>query len=472
MKCVNCGRELEEGKLYCPDCGYEIKMVPDFEPEIEETMIGALEEITSELAEEMPGEQDEPAEEQQQKQEKSAGRLRFYSILTAVCLIAALGLGLFVSRQMGSLETQLSKAEAYAAEKKYAKAIEYTLRAVDLDSANMDIRNKLGEYYVLDGQEKNAVTTFQDIITNDRENEDTYRNLIGIYEKAEDYKAIEALVRSSNSDKIMNAFIKYIANPPQFSYPQGTYEEIISLKLTTNTAGTVYYTLDGKEPSEKSAVYQNSIVLDDGIYTVKAFFINEYGIRSETSVQIYQIHIDKAHEPEVTPDSGEYNQPQMISATVPKGEQVYYTVDGSTPTRDSIAYNNPIAMPIGGSSYQFISYSADGAASEVVKRDYAFSFQSSLDLQSAMNLLIVGLMEKGIVGDTDCSVPGKGGRNLYVCSSAIAINEKNYFLMIEYYEDPTGVNTRTGNMYCVDGETGELYTAAIDDDGHYSVISF
>ena len=123
MKCVNCGRELEEGKLYCPDCGYEIKMVPDFEPEIEETMIGALEEITSELAEEMPGEQDEPAEEQQQKQEKSAGRLRFYSILTAVCLIAALGLGLFVSRQMGSLETQLSKAEAYAAEKKYAKAI-------------------------------------------------------------------------------------------------------------------------------------------------------------------------------------------------------------------------------------------------------------------------------------------------------------------------------------------------------------
>ena len=44
--------------------------------------------------------------------------------------------------------------------------------------------------------------------------------------------------------------------------------------------------------------------------------------------------------------------------------------------------------------------------------------------------------------------------------------------MVEYYEDMTGIHTRTGNMYCVDAETGALYQAAIDDNGYYSVVSF
>ena len=71
-----------------------------------------------------------------------------------------------------------------------------------------------------------------------------------------------------------------------------------------------------------------------------------------------------------------------------------------------------------------------------------------------------------------CAVPGKGGRNLYVCSSAVSINSRSYYLMVEYYEDMTGIHTRTGNMYCVDAETGALYQAAIDDNGYYSVVSF
>ena len=469
MKCLHCGNEIEEGKLYCPSCGYEIQLVPDFEPEIEEKVSDVLEGITTNLIE------SEAQEKEQRRlalEEKRSGKLRLYSAFTAGILIVALAAGFLMAKQNSSPEKQLAKAQENAGEKKYEKAIEYTLRAIALDDSDPDTKNLLGEYYILAGQTENAIATFRNVLEMDRENENAYRNLIGIYEKNGEYEQINALIRASGSEKIINTFTKYIANPPQFSHEQGTYDEIISLKLTTNTAGTVYYTMDGSEPDEKSSVYRNSIVLEDGIYTVKTFFINEYGIRSETAVQIYQVHLDKAHEPEVSPASGEYTSPQMITVTVPQGEQVYYTVDGSTPTRDSIPYITPLALPIGGSSYQFISFSEDGAASEVVRRDYAFAFESVLNLESAMNLLVVGLMEKGVITDTDCSVAGRGGRNLYVCSSAISINQRNYFLMVEYYEDPTGVNTRTGNMYCVDAETGGLYTASTTDDGHYSVVSF
>ena len=84
----------------------------------------------------------------------------------------------------------------------------------------MEARNLLGTYYVQNGQLKNAVTAFRDIIDLDGENEEAYRNLIAVYEKEKDYAAINDLIRSSNSAKIANTFVKYIANPPQFSHTQ------------------------------------------------------------------------------------------------------------------------------------------------------------------------------------------------------------------------------------------------------------
>ena len=35
MKCPKCGNELEEGKLLCEQCGEEIKIVPDFDIELQ-----------------------------------------------------------------------------------------------------------------------------------------------------------------------------------------------------------------------------------------------------------------------------------------------------------------------------------------------------------------------------------------------------------------------------------------------------
>ncbi len=468
MVCMRCGTELEEGKMYCPVCGLEIQIVPDFEPEIEEQINDVLGDITDEL---IRSEKEEKKEIRLEQEEKRRRKIRLLSAVAAILLVLLFFGGFFWYRHIDSVETLLSRAQAAAQGKDYERAAECMLRAVELDGTDMDIRNLLGRYYLLAGENQNARTTFQDVIAIDRGNEEAYRNLIGIYEKEGDYAAINELIRSSDSNKIVNAFSKYIANPPQFSHEQGTYGEMISLKLTANAAGTIYYTLDGSEPDRGSEVYTTPILLEDGIHTVRAFFVNAYGIQSETAVQIYQIHLSEAHEPQVEPASGSYTQPQMITVTVPEGERVYYTVDGSEPTMDSIPYHNPIAMPIGGSTYRFISYHADGVSSEVVTRDYAFALQSSLDLESAVNLLVVGLMEKGVITDVYCSVPGRDGRNLYVCSSAITINQSNYYLIVEYYEDPAGTNTRTGNLYCVDAETGGLYTASLDEEGHYSVVS-
>ena len=30
MKCMNCGADIPEGMLICPDCGTEVQIVPDY----------------------------------------------------------------------------------------------------------------------------------------------------------------------------------------------------------------------------------------------------------------------------------------------------------------------------------------------------------------------------------------------------------------------------------------------------------
>lgn len=47
MKCPHCGNELKEGHLICESCGEEIRIVPDFEPEIENSITETLSTLAS-----------------------------------------------------------------------------------------------------------------------------------------------------------------------------------------------------------------------------------------------------------------------------------------------------------------------------------------------------------------------------------------------------------------------------------------
>ncbi len=46
MKCPSCNAEIKEGSLYCEKCGEDIHIVPDFEPEIEDTCRQTIESMT------------------------------------------------------------------------------------------------------------------------------------------------------------------------------------------------------------------------------------------------------------------------------------------------------------------------------------------------------------------------------------------------------------------------------------------
>ncbi len=69
MKCPHCGNEMIEGHLICETCGEEIRIVPDFEPEIENS-------ITETLSILVAGQDDESDSVKYKDEDENKGRAR------------------------------------------------------------------------------------------------------------------------------------------------------------------------------------------------------------------------------------------------------------------------------------------------------------------------------------------------------------------------------------------------------------
>ena len=70
MKCPNCGKDVPEGHLYCEDCGAEIKIVPEFDPEVE----NRISETLSDMADSINPDKESPDEEKRFSESEPARR--------------------------------------------------------------------------------------------------------------------------------------------------------------------------------------------------------------------------------------------------------------------------------------------------------------------------------------------------------------------------------------------------------------
>lgn len=504
MKCPKCGYELTEGHLYCDNCGEEIRIVPDFEPEIEREMNETLATLFVELAEETaPDVSAENGEEagqakgseregnkvrirkkgtgipKEKKGKAGEGHLRKTNhgwIFAAIffLLLAAIGAaawGNYTYRRAYSVEYQLQEAEAEAAMSRYAKAITWLERANELEPDNVDILFRIAYYYRVQGKDDMVLETLERIlqgtdIYGEGAEERAYQEIIEVYKKTGDYQAINKLLEECKRADIVTEFQQFMANPPQFSYEGGRYKEVLPLKLSANTSGKIYYTLDGTTPNERSEVYTAPIFLEMGSHIVTAYFVNDYGMESEVVSNTYHIEMQPPPAPEISVSSGDYAEPHMIEVTVPEDCVVYYTSDGTDPTIDSPRYITAISMPLGQSVYKFMAVSPEGAASDIVECAYNLVLHTDVTADMAVANVIRALMRADVLLDEDGKLRGMSGRNVYKYNAVVRIaGSGDYYVIYEYYEDATGIQSKTERMYGVNIETGIACRITYDEDG-------
>ncbi|MBQ8598457.1 MAG: chitobiase/beta-hexosaminidase C-terminal domain-containing protein, partial [Lachnospiraceae bacterium] len=264
---------------------------------------------------------------------------------------------------------------------------------------------------------------------------------------------------------------QYMAMTPEFSYEAGSYEKVIPLKISANTSGTIYYTLDGSEPDEHSTVYTAPIFLESGEYQVGAVFINDYGIKSSVARNWYMINLTVPDQPELLLYSGEYNVPTMIEVAMPEEGTVYYTTDGSNPTGDSLVYTGPIEMPLGKSNFKFVTISDEGVSSQVVSRSFDFDLKTDVSTQQAIVNVISALYNRGVLRDLQGHSFEIEGRYVFEYDTIVEIpNLGYYYVLNEFVEEPNGNKVRTERLYAVEVYSGAANRLTYDANGQMGLI--
>lgn len=481
MKCPNCGNELREGHLICEICGEEIQIVPDFEPEIENSITETLSTLVAlqegEDTQEIQPEdnEDEETETPEPEETTESGKAIWVVVsLVIIFVIALVSYGAY-AYHIRTLDYQLEKAREYAAQESYAEAIACLENAYESYPDVTQILFMEANYYYIQQDNVSAVRVLYRIIDrgdfSSEDTEEAYSKVIAIYANEGMYGQINELLRNCPQTEIVNMFQGYLAMEPDFSYVEGSYDEVVPLKLSSNTSGTIYYTTDGSMPNKNSLIYTAPLFLESGEYTISAFFVNDYGIESEIVSKTYVINLSVPNPPEIALYSGEYTEPTMIAVEQIEGCKVYYTTDESDPTADSVPYTGPIPMPLGRTLFKFVNISEEGVSSEITTRTYTLRLRNAIPTTQAVTNLVTRLVEIGYLEDEAGNNKRQSGTYSYRFSSVLRIGEgDDYYTINEHYDDGTGILSRTDKVFLVNIHTGEAAQLGYDENGEFMAV--
>lgn len=496
MKCPVCGNEIKEEQLYCESCGYEIRIVPDFEPELDSNIRETMTEVVSEFvskeetsdedAGQMPpddGFEDEiPWYAGEERPSLLLGIFHFLkkrkktALILMTFFVVCIGVMVIIGVRRAGMRTygyQYEQGIRAAGRGDYEQAIACMRQALHYDNQQIEARMLMAEYYEQLGDLDGAEALYLDLISYEEYRAEAYERLVAIYESEERYLEICNLMERCEYDEIRTGYNQYLAEEPVFSIADGVYEDAQILKISANTNGIIYYTLDGTMPDGSDLVYTSPILLESGEYQIQAVFINEYGMMSKVKSGEFMIEAEPPNEPVVSPDGGDYTVPEYISVEVPQGCPVYYTTDGTLPDKNSTPYTREICMPLGITTYRFISYNEDLVASDITQVEYhLFLNEPRYSAYQAMLITTSGLTERGILLSMEGEVAGAKGIYSYEAQAAFVYEGEIYYLVSEYYTDESGSKYQSQTKYAVSVAYGVLYRTEMDADGHYTVIDF
>ncbi|MBQ4529546.1 MAG: chitobiase/beta-hexosaminidase C-terminal domain-containing protein [Lachnospiraceae bacterium] len=464
MKCEKCGAEIAEGKLYCEKCGYGIQIVPDYNPELEERIAKTLEKIVHEEFGNLKESEKETSSKFQMERKKAIG-------IFSVIGIAILGLGILMGTHLkhsNSYEYQFTKAVEYAQKNKIEEATEAYEKVLEMDQNSNDVCVTLANIYKQKKQYELAEECLKTAITREPANVENYRKIIEMYEEWGNTQGILSLLENCENEDIKVAFHEYELSDPTVNLEEGTYKDMLTIVLKVDTKETIYYTLDGSKPTLNSPIYKRPITLEEGEYTLRAIAVNTKGMISKELKKKYTVKLEVPSAPSVFPDSGVYQEPNDILVEVPVGSTVYYTMDGSTPDKNSRKYTKPIPMRLGSSVFSCVVYDPNGKVSQITQKEYTLDLNTTYESPEAISAVRNLMINIGEMYDLEGHAIGLQGTFSLNCYEATMVNGKIYLLVTKRLNNADGTVTDYDYKYAVNAaDIGEISKAYVNSEGVY-----
>lgn len=464
MVCPECGREIPEGHLYCDTCGTEVRIVPDFEPEVENSITESLSSVAESLTEKKEDEDKDTGGGREKQKNLFVLSLGCLFVLFLIIMVGYLS----VNAYFHSADYQYKTAMEELAAGNYEEALAGLQGALDAGGDYEEIEMQVIGCYEKLGDTPSYLESLYELIRHEDVSRERmiegYELIIAHYEQEKQYEQINTLLQDCPESSLQEKYAKYMANMPEFNYVEGAYNEVVPLKILSNTNGHIYYTMNGKNPDRYSEEYTSPIFLESGNYEITAVFVNEYGIQSPYAKAVYQIDVSMPFAPEVDAYSGEFYTPQMLHAEAEEGCQIYYTTDGSKPDGLSNVYTGFLPMPLGDSSFRFAAIDENGVSSEVTVRNYHLELITDYTWEDAQSVVLRYMLDTGHIVSLDGTISEEDPRKMvymYACCVNIA-DKGDFYIFSEYIESADGNRVKTGSYYAVGIYNLPLYGTQYD----------
>ncbi len=365
MKCEICGTEIPEGTLYCPKCGKDVHIVPDFtefaEKKAEDTVKNLLNDLDGDEADfgrspegandERPVRKVEVPEEQPKSK---YGWIRFALLAASIMILASVSLGFINRSSRTDFLLESAREAAISGDPAKAKAILEGIEAKD--ASDVDALMYLAKLYKEDGDmvkyENLLISMIGMPFATSDQNAESYEMLLAIYLNSGDYVSMADILLGCNNAMIRDKYIDYCIMNPEFSLDNGYYGTDQIFKITIPGKGRIFYTLDGSDPDLYSSEYTVPLLLTKGEYNFKVCVLNPYGIWSPVAERNIIIQSEELYEA-IEPNGGrvqneaETQTPEIIFGEdgliyidgIPfvlneNGELLFYTPDENIPADD------------------------------------------------------------------------------------------------------------------------------------------
>lgn len=355
MKCMNCGAEIPEEQLICPECGQEIQIVPDYNP-LDDVLAAQIKGAVSETL--ISGGKSRPKDGRYQTGKtgkngggRPSGRTGYVSQRTGH-VSQRTGYVSGRTGQTGSVPQRTGRTgrvdgrtgrnpqaereqRRRQAEKKKMLAKKKRIRRLIILSVIAIIgiiigvvwyqnsytgQIKQGERYLAAKEYDQALARFEKAVSKDKKRSEAYTGLANVY------------TAQDNLDKAEQVFKDAIAE-------QSSNTELYRAAIT--------FYMDTEQESKVS------VLLDE--------------CESDKVLEELKNYVSEAPEFSLD-DSDAFDDVQELELT--GGKEIYYTVDDTEPTTSSTKYTGPIQIPEGETIVRAISVNSKGIPSLEVKKTY------------------------------------------------------------------------------------------------------
>lgn len=327
------------------------------------------------------------------------------------------------------------------------------------DASNINMMLYLFEAYKNTQQDGKQEAILRKIIEFDNENENAYYNLISFYDDKSQYAKIKELYEFVVENKytdLNRLFNKYKVANAIITPGGGTFNKDTEVSLLCDAENTnIYYSLGDTDPKTSPILYTEPITLTGGATTIRFYTVNEYGFESDVVTESYSITYNAPSNPKFVPNDVSITQSEPVRVMINgvlDGCNIYYTLDGTTPTEYSKKYTDadPIILPDGTTTVTVLVVNSYGLTS-LGTHTYNVKYVSAFTEQKAKEEIWKILIANEIV-DADHHETSEGLLCNLTYYSKKLLNDKTIYM---FYFSANGINY--DYYFGADADTGDVY---------------